>query len=185
MKKNAVTHKYLAFSLGGEFFGAPVLHVCEIVRLVPITPVPQMPDYVKGVINLRGRIITVVDMRVRLGTHISPNSERHCIVVCQIEDSNKPGSFVGVIVDTVDEVMSIKPEEIQERLTMNVSHNADYVLGMTHSGGHVRTIMDMQLFLQHLTNISTPVNNPVLIATVSSPNAAIKVVASQVNEDVS
>lgn len=152
MKKIAVTHKYLAFSLGGEHFGAPVLQVREIVRLVPITPVPQMPDYVKGVINLRGRIITVVDMRVRLGTHISPNSERHCIVVCQIEDSNKSGSFVGVIVDTVDEVMSIGPDDIQERIPMNASNAAEYVLGMTHCGGQVRTIMDMQKFLKHITS---------------------------------
>ena len=151
MNKIAATHKYLAFSLGGEHFGAPVLQVREIVRLMPVTPVPQMPAYVKGVINLRGRIITVVDMRVKLGIAVNEDTERNCIVVCQVDGGNKASNFVGVIVDTVDEVMSIKPDDIQERVSINAGSEADYVLGMTHFGGQVRTIMDMQQFLQAIT----------------------------------
>jgi purine-binding chemotaxis protein CheW len=151
LTKTAVHHKYLAFSLGGECFATPVLQVREIVRLMPVTPTPQTPDYVTGVMNLRGRIITVVDMRIRLGTVIQDASDRTCIVVIQLDDDHKSTNFVGVIVDTVDEVLAIHPQDIQERLSLHTSRDADYVLGMTHVGGNVRTLMDMQLFLKNIT----------------------------------
>ena len=154
MNNIAATHKYLAFSLGDEHFGTPVLQVLEIVRLMPVTPVPQMPAYVKGVINLRGRIVTVVDMHVRLGIAVPADTERNCIVVCQVDGGNKAANCIGIIVDSVDEVMSIKPDDIQERLSINASSDSDYVLGMTHVGGKIRTIMDMRLFLQAITALA-------------------------------
>ena len=94
--------KHLTFVLGREHYGVPVLKVREIIRLCDITPVPQMPDYIKGVLNLRGKIIPVCDLRVKLGMSPVTTDDRSCIVVVQTQEAQ-----TGVVVDRVSEVVDL------------------------------------------------------------------------------
>ena len=87
-RSNAAVGKYLTFTLGRESYGIPVLKVREIIKLVPITAVPQMPGFIKGVINLRGKIIPVMDMRIRFCLSETASDEHCCIIVVQIAKGN-------------------------------------------------------------------------------------------------
>ncbi|MBA4137526.1 MAG: chemotaxis protein CheW [Opitutus sp.] len=134
--------KYLTVVLDNEAYGIAVLKVREIIRMQKITPVPQMPEFVKGVINLRGRVIPVVDLRVKFGLK-AEFAERTCIVVVQVKLSNDTLVQMGLIVDSVEEVVHVPSEEIEPTPEFGTKVDTSYLLGMAKVKGQVKTLLDI------------------------------------------
>jgi purine-binding chemotaxis protein CheW len=138
--------KYLTFSLANEECGIGILKIKEIIGMMPITSVPQTPEFVKGVINLRGKVIPVVDLRRRFGMEPINYTERTCIIV--VETAGTAGNvMIGVVVDSVSEVLSIKAEAIAETPTFGTKLNTDYILGMAKIGKGVKILLDIDRVL--------------------------------------
>lgn len=138
--------KYLTFSLSEEEYGIGILKIKEIIGMMPITTVPQTPDFVKGVINLRGKVIPVVDLRLRFKMDVKDYTERTCIIVVEIEE--KSGTILmGIVVDSVSEVLNIKADEIEETPTFGTKLNTDYILGMAKMEGGVKILLDIDQVL--------------------------------------
>lgn len=134
--------KYLTVVLDNEAYGIAVLKVREIIRVQKITPVPQMPDFVKGVINLRGRVIPIVDLRVKFGLK-AEFGERTCIVVVQVRLANEQIVQMGLIVDSVEEVVNLPGEEIEPTPEFGARIDTTYLLGMAKVKGQVKTLLDI------------------------------------------
>lgn len=139
----ALAGKYLTFRLGDESYGIAVLKIREIIRLTTITAVPQMPAYIKGVINLRGKVIPVVDLGAKFGLGEARASERICIVVVQLELSDHIKTLVGLIVDGVEEVIQIAAQDIEETPDFGSSLDTKYILGMAKIKGAVKALLDI------------------------------------------
>lgn len=135
--------KHLTFMLGREYYGVPVLKVREIIRLCDITPVPQMPDYIRGVLNLRGKIIPVADLRLKFRLASSQNTDLTCIVVVQVSLPDKSKTMMGLIVDAVDEVVNIAPTDIEPTPDFGATLDTSYILGMAKIKGTVKTLLDI------------------------------------------
>jgi purine-binding chemotaxis protein CheW len=114
------TGKYLTFSLKEEEYGIGILKVKEIIGMMPITSVPRTPDFVKGVINLRGKVIPVVDLRLKFSMESISYTDRTCIIVVEIE-SDAATVFIGIVVDAVSEVLNITERDIEETPTFGTS----------------------------------------------------------------
>jgi purine-binding chemotaxis protein CheW len=142
-QRRASAGKYLTFVLGRESYGIAVLKIREIIRLLEITPVPRMPDYVKGVINLRGKVIPVVDLRVRFGLSHTDNTERTCIVVVQVNLPSGAKPLMGLVVDAVEEVLNLVDKDIEETPDFGASLDTEYILGMAKIKGSVKTLLDI------------------------------------------
>ena len=134
--------KYLTVVLDNEAYGIAVLKVREIIRLQKITPVPQMPGFVKGVINLRGRVIPIVDLRVKFGLQ-AEFAERTCIVVVQVKPSNDLLVQMGLIVDSVEEVVTLNASDIEPTPDFGARIDTSYLLGMAKVKGAVKTLLDI------------------------------------------
>lgn len=134
--------KYLTVALDREAYGIAVLKVREIIRLQKITPVPQMPPYVKGVINLRGRVISIVDLRCKFGLKAECD-ERTCIVVVQVRLPNDQVVPMGLIVDSVDEVVNLAAGDIEPPPDFGEAVNTEYLLGMAKVKNRVMTLLDI------------------------------------------
>lgn len=139
----ALAGKHLTFVLGHECYGVPVLKVREIIRLCDITPVPQMPDYIKGVLNLRGKIIPVADLRLKFKLARVENTKHTCIVVVQVVLADNTVTPIGLIVDAVEEVVNLIESEIEPAPDFGTVLNTDYVLGMAKVKGSVKTLLDI------------------------------------------
>lgn len=138
--------KYLTFALAGEEYGISILKIKEIIGMMPITTIPQTPDFVKGVINLRGKVIPVVDLRLRFGMERIDYTERTCIVVVEI--SGGTGTvMIGIVVDSVSEVLNIKGGDIEETPTFGTKLRTDYILGMAKFTGGVKILLDIDRVL--------------------------------------
>ena len=135
--------KYLTFKLGQESYGIAVLKIREIIRMTDITTVPQMPTYVKGVINLRGKIIPVADLRVRFGLEEAPSTQHTCIVVVQVTLPTGSKVQTGLIVDSVEEVINLAQNEIEEAPDFGANVDTRYILGMAKVKGVVKTLLDI------------------------------------------
>jgi purine-binding chemotaxis protein CheW len=144
---NANAGKYLTFVLGHESYGISVLKVREIIRLMDITSVPQMPPYVKGVINLRGKVVPIVDLRIKFGLAHAESSERTCIVVVQVRTLSGGSAFMGFIVDGVEEVTNFASNEIEPTPDFGSKLDTDYILGMAKIRGKVKTLLDIDRLL--------------------------------------
>lgn len=138
--------KYLAFSLGGEDYGIGILKIREIIGIQPVTPVPRLPEYVKGVINLRGSVIPVVDLRRRFGMPAIPFTERTCIIVVVVEGGEGP-LVIGIVVDAVSEVLAIKAEDIAPTPSFGTDLDTAYILGMAKMQGGVKILLDIDRVL--------------------------------------
>ncbi|MCE5336326.1 MAG: chemotaxis protein CheW [Desulfobacteraceae bacterium] len=138
--------KYLTFSLGDEEYGIGILKVKEIIGVMKITPVPQTPDFVKGVINLRGKVIPVIDLRLRFGMMEADYTDRTCIVVVEITGSTGK-LHIGVVVDSVSEVLNIKGSDIEDTPSFGTTLNTEYILGMAKTGGGVKILLDINCVL--------------------------------------
>ena len=121
--------KYLTIALDNESYGLAVLKVREIIRLQKITPIPQVPEFVKGVINLRGRVIPVIDLRVKFGLK-AEFAERTCIVVVQVDLAQIKPIQMGLIVDSVDEVLNVAVDMIEPTPDFGTVIDTSYLLGM-------------------------------------------------------
>jgi purine-binding chemotaxis protein CheW len=139
--------KYLTFTLHGESYGIDVLKVREIIRLITITAVPQMPDYVKGVINLRGKIIPVIDLRVRFGFTGVKDTELTCIIVVQVKLPDGKNIQMGLIVDGVEEVVNLAPGDIEETPDFGGKISTEYIIGMAKVKGAVKTLLNIDRVL--------------------------------------
>ena len=134
--------KYLTVVLDCEAYGLNVLKIREIIRLQKITPVPQLPSYVKGVINLRGRVIPIVDLRVKFGLK-AEFTERTCIVVVQVKLPTDQVVQMGLIVDSVEEVVTLAAAEIEPTPDFGAKIDTTYLLGMAKVKGQVKTLLDI------------------------------------------
>jgi purine-binding chemotaxis protein CheW len=134
--------KYLTVALDNESYGLAVLKVREIIRLQKITPIPQVPDFVKGVINLRGRVIPVIDLRMKFGLK-AEFAERTCIVVVQVDLAQAKPIQMGLIVDSVDEVLNVSADMIEPTPDFGTVIDTSYLLGMVKSKGQVKTLLDI------------------------------------------
>ena len=138
--------KYLTFSLANEEYGIGILKIREIIGMLPITSVPQTPAFVKGVINLRGKVIPVLDLRLRFGMQEIEYSERTCIIVVEI--TGQAGKIqIGSVVDSVSEVLNIKGEDIENTPTFGASLDTEYILGMAKMEGGVKILLDIDKVL--------------------------------------
>jgi purine-binding chemotaxis protein CheW len=134
--------KYLTFSLGGEEYGIGILKVKEIIGLMPITPVPKTPFFVKGVINLRGKVIPVADLRLKFDMEEMAYTERTCIIVVEIREG-LGNVLMGIVVDSVSEVLNIKGGEIEDTPAFGTQMDTEYILGMAKTGGGVKILLDI------------------------------------------
>lgn len=133
--------KYLTFSLGNEFYGIEIKYVTEIIGLQPITEIPELPEYIKGIINLRGKIIPVMDVRLRFQKQFREYNDRTCVIVIDIQNI-----AIGLIVDSVAEVMNISDEEISS--VPNISKGGNrYIKGIGKVGNEVKLILDSDRLL--------------------------------------
>jgi purine-binding chemotaxis protein CheW len=151
--------RYLTFRLGRESYGLPVLGVREIIRLCPITPVPRMPKYIKGVINLRGKVIPILDLRAKFQLSSDSYGERACIIIVQLGAPPATVTLMGAIVDAVEEVVQLGEAALEPTPDFGVSPAADYILGMATLQGAVKTLLDLdKVFLTEglLTLIPSP-----------------------------
>jgi purine-binding chemotaxis protein CheW len=134
--------KYLTFSLAGEEYGIGILQVKEIIGIITITPIPQTPPHVKGVINLRGKVIPVIDLRLKFGMPPMEYTERTCIIV--IEVSQRLGYIlIGILVDSVSEVLNIKGADIEDTPNFGTRLNTDFILGMAKAGHSIKILLDI------------------------------------------
>ena len=140
--------KYLTFTLAEEEFGIGILKIKEIIGMLPITSVPQTPDYVKGVINLRGKVIPVLDLRLRFGLPTVVYTERTCIIVVEIAGDSGT-ILIGIVVDAVSEVLNIKGDDIEKTPTFGTKLNTDYILGMAKMEGGVKILLDIDRVLSN------------------------------------
>lgn len=138
--------KYLTFSLAEEEYGIGILKVREIMGIMPVTPIPQTPGFVKGVINLRGKVIPVLDLRMKFGMEEKEYSERTTIIV--VEMAGPSGTIlIGIVVDSVSEVVNIKEDEIEETPTFGIEMDTQYILGMAKLEGGIKILLDIDLVL--------------------------------------
>lgn len=136
------TGKYLTFSISNESYGVDVLKVREIIRFLKITPVPQMPNYVKGVINLRGKVLPVFDLRLKFGLDAAEATERTCIVVVRVLAGGHDITL-GMIVDSVEEVINLNETEIEETPEFGAKVDTAYLMGMAKVKGAIKTLLDI------------------------------------------
>jgi purine-binding chemotaxis protein CheW len=139
--------KYLTFSIRGESYGIDVLKIREIIRLIAITAVPQMPAYVRGVVNLRGKIIPVLDLRLRFGFDEAKSTEQTCIVVVLVKLPGGKSTQMGLVVDAVEEVVNISAADIEETPDFGAEVSTDCLLGMAKIKGAVKTLLDIDRVL--------------------------------------
>ncbi|MGF7143155.1 purine-binding chemotaxis protein CheW [Anaerotaenia torta] len=135
--------RYLTFLVGSECYGIEIRHVTEIISLQAITEIPELPEYVRGIINLRGKIIPVMDIRLRFKKDVLEYTERTCIVVIDINDIS-----IGLIVDEVTEVLTIPEEDIVDPPQMNREAENRYIRKIGKAGGTVKLLLDCERLLE-------------------------------------
>jgi purine-binding chemotaxis protein CheW len=140
--KTDLTGKYLTFRLAEEDYGIPLRQVKEIIGMMPVTAVPQTPAHVKGVINLRGQVIPVSDLRLRFGMDAIAYNDRTCIIVVDIRGAEST-TRMGVIVDAVSEVLNVRKEEIEAAPSFGALARTEYILGMANMDESVKILLDI------------------------------------------
>jgi purine-binding chemotaxis protein CheW len=138
--------KYLTFALAHEEYGLEILKVREIIGYMDITAVPQTPHYVRGVINLRGQVIPVIDLRAKFGIPTAEVTDETCIIVVEITQGGRKFN-TGIIVDRVQEVLDIDGEQIEEAPQFGPSVNTDFILGMGKIAQSVKILLDINKVL--------------------------------------
>jgi Chemotaxis signal transduction protein len=136
--------RFLTFTLEDEVYGIEIKYVTEIIGIQSITKVPEVPDYVKGIINLRGKIIPVIDVRLKFGKEPMEYDDRTCIVVIDISEVS-----VGLIVDNVDEVLTIDDQDIAAPPTNKTGFENRYIKGIGKAGDKVQLLLDCEKLLKN------------------------------------
>ena len=133
--------KYLTFTLGDEVYGLEILKVQEIIGMMSVTRVPRTPDFIRGVINLRGKVIPVVDLRIKFGLDAKDDTEKTVIIVVQVIRDSQPVTM-GTIVDEVSEVMDIEAGQIEPPPQLGADVDTDFILGMGKIADKVVMLLD-------------------------------------------
>jgi purine-binding chemotaxis protein CheW len=141
-QRNERAGKYLTFHLGTEEFGIQVLKVREIMGVQEITTVPQTPAWMKGVLNLRGKVIAVIDLRLKFGMPTVAYNQRTCIVVAHLQNEGEQ-MLMGLVVDEVSEVVNIVASEIEDAPSFGGNVPTPYILGMAKQKGKVKILLDI------------------------------------------
>ena len=144
--RSSLEGKYLTFMLAGEEYGLEILKVREIIGLMDITVVPRTPPYVRGVINLRGKIIPVVDLRVKFGMEAIEDTEETCIIVVEVRRNDKSVEM-GSLVDKVSEVLDINGDDIEDPPSFGNGFEADFILGMAKAKDSVKILLNIDAVL--------------------------------------
>lgn len=144
--KHACAGKYLTFKLGGEEYGLEILKVQEIIGMMDVTRVPRMPEFIRGVVNLRGKVIPVVDLRSKFQMAVQDDTEKTCIIVVQVEREDHQ-VIMGTIVDEVSEVLDITTEQIEDTPTFGATVDTRFILGMGKVGEKVVMLLDVDRVL--------------------------------------
>jgi purine-binding chemotaxis protein CheW len=134
--------KFLTFFLRGEEYGLEILKVQEIIGMMGVTPVPRTPEFICGVINLRGKVIPIVDLRLKFGMERTEQTEETCIIVVQAN-----GVQIGIVVDKVSEVLNIAGEDIEDAPSFGSEVNTDYILGIGKSESRIKLLLDIDRVL--------------------------------------
>lgn len=134
--------QYLTFQLGGETFAIPILNIKEIIEYGHLTTVPMMPEFIRGVINLRGAVVPVIDLAARFGGESVAATRRTCIVIIEV-DAEDGRQDVGVVVDAVNEVLEIPRAEIEPAPSFGARIRADFIQGMGKISGRFVVILDV------------------------------------------
>ncbi len=135
--------KHLTFSLGKEEYGLPILKVKEIIGMMEITHVPQTPDFIKGVVNLRGKIIPIMDLRLKLAMQERDYNERTCIIVVEVK-INDAKRLMGIVVDTVSEVINIQQNDIEPPPEYQTKVDKGFLTGMGKIKGKVVMLLNIE-----------------------------------------
>lgn len=141
-EEDTLKDKYLIFSLGKEEYGIDICHVMEIIGIQPITPIPEMPAYLKGIINLRGKIIPIMDVRLRFRKEPREYDDRTCIIIVVMQDLS-----VGLVVDEVAEVLTLKEGDIVPPPQVHKGIQNRYVKGIGKAGEAVKLLLDCEKLL--------------------------------------
>ncbi|WHH61093.1 chemotaxis protein CheW [Petroclostridium sp. X23] len=142
MEEDTQTGRFLTFSLDKESYGIEIKYVTEIIGIQSITEIPELPEYIKGIINLRGKIIPVMDIRLRFKKPFREYNDRTCIIVIDIKDIS-----IGLIVDSVSEVLVIPEQDIVEPPQMNKGFNNRYIKRIGKVGNDVKLLLDCEKLL--------------------------------------
>jgi purine-binding chemotaxis protein CheW len=143
-QRHALGGKYLTFDLADEEYGLEILKVREIIGLMVITPVPRTAEYVMGVINLRGKVIPVIDLRLRFEMESAEATEQTCVIVVDVGNTE-----IGIIVDRVSEVLDIPAEQIEDSPVFGANVNTDFILGIGKRGEDVTILLDIEKVLMN------------------------------------
>jgi purine-binding chemotaxis protein CheW len=138
--------KYLTFKIATEEYGLQILKVQEIIGIMNVTKVPKTPDFVRGVINLRGKVIPVIDLRLKFGLNTLADTEKTCIIVVQIE-TNKQNVTTGILVDEVYEVLNIQDGQIEDAPSFGANVDTAFILGMGKISEKVVSLLDIDKVL--------------------------------------
>lgn len=140
------THQYLTFTLGGEMFAVGILNVKEIIEYGNLTEIPMMPAFIRGVINLRGAVVPVVDLAARFGGKVSDVQRRTCIVIVEITQDDTRHD-IGIMVDAVSEVLEIQAADIEPPPSFGAKIRADFIAGMGKVAGKFVIILQIERVL--------------------------------------
>ncbi len=150
LEEDTQKDRYLTFIIGDECYGFEIKHVTEIIGIQAITEIPELPEYVKGIINLRGKIIPVMDVRLRFKKEPLEYNDRTCVIVVDIKEIS-----IGFIVDRVSEVLSIPEEDIVDPPQIQKGINNKYIRKIGKVGNAVKLLLDCEMLLteQELENL--------------------------------
>ncbi|MBD3420481.1 MAG: chemotaxis protein CheW [Chitinivibrionales bacterium] len=138
--------KYLTFLLSAEEYGIEILKVQEIIQMQKVTRVPKAPNFIRGVINLRGKVIPVVELRKKFDMEQQDDTEKTCIIVVMIESAGQPVTM-GIIIDEVKEVLDIEAVNIEETPSFGASINTEFIMGIGKVGDNVKMLLDIDKVL--------------------------------------
>ena len=149
--------QYLTFALGGEMFAVGILNVKEIIEYGNLTQIPLMPSFIRGVINLRGSVVPVIDLAARFGGQASTPGRRSCIVIVEVTGDDGVRHDIGVLVDAVSEVLDIPPAEIEPPPSFGAKIRADFIFGMGKVGGKFVIILciDKVLSVEEIAELTS------------------------------
>lgn len=151
--RNSREGKYLTFALGDEQYGLGILSVKEIIGMMPVTALPQSPAFMLGVINLRGKVIAVIDLRRKFAMATITPTERTCIIVVETTGMDGSRREVGIVVDAVSEVLHVKEENIEDAPQLGEQSAGQAILGMAKEKSGVKILLDINNALNGNENI--------------------------------
>ena len=141
--KRDLAGKYLTFRLSAEEYGLEILKVREIIGLMDITNVPRTPDYIRGVINLRGKVIPVLDLKMKFNMGVTKETDETCIVVVEVASLDGGSTQMGALVDAVSEVLEIQEKQIEDAPAFGTGVDTRFILGMGKVNNEVKILLDI------------------------------------------